>query len=86
MAEETRTVSRSEPIFKASMQWRRIKAHFFVVLGLLSVLLGVVTLLVLLADVIIQSTGWLDWQFLPASTRVFRNVPGLRRYSSARSI
>ena len=85
MAEETGTVSRGAPVFGASMKWRRFKAHFFVALGLLSVLLGVLTLVVLLVDVIGQSAGWIDWQFfhqlrLPFSragryqSRVFRHA------------
>ena len=85
MAEETGTESRGAPVFGASMKWRRFKAHFFVALGLLSVLLGVLTLVVLLVDVIGQSAGWIDWQFFTSFDSRFPERAGIKAAFSARS-
>ncbi|MBI2832784.1 MAG: phosphate ABC transporter permease PstA [Chloroflexi bacterium] len=55
---------RNGSAFKRHLKLRKIKGGLFSTLFLGSTLVGTLVLIVLLADVLRDSAGWLDWQFL----------------------
>ncbi|MBI4267795.1 MAG: phosphate ABC transporter permease PstA [Chloroflexi bacterium] len=52
------------PVFQRHLKVRRIRGSLFSVIFLGTTLFGVLVLMVLIADVLRDGAGWLDWQFL----------------------
>jgi len=57
---------------------RRIHGGIFRVLGLLSIAIALGTLIVLLVDVVGDSRGWLDWQFMTSFDSRFPASAGIK--------
>lgn len=55
---------RNRSVFKQKLKARKILGNFSHVIFMLSTMVGTFFLIVLLADVLKDGSGWLDWQFL----------------------
>jgi phosphate transport system permease protein len=53
-----------EDVFRANLTGRKIRGNIFVVLGILSVFVGLLTLLVLVVDLLVRGVPWLGVDFL----------------------
>jgi phosphate transport system permease protein len=77
MAMETRSLGRSAQ-FTASTAARRVRGLLFAALGLLSITIGLLTLLLLLGNVLRDGLPWLDWQFLNSFDSRFAARAGIK--------
>lgn len=65
-------------IFRPNMAARKAKGYIFTGLGILSILIGIGTLVVLLGDVLVRGLPWLDLQFLDSFDSRFAERAGLK--------
>lgn len=78
MATSTPTVPAPSRIFHLNLGARKLRERVFIILGLISILIGLGTLLVLILDVLINGAPWLDWQFLTSFDSRFAERAGLQ--------
>jgi phosphate transport system permease protein len=65
-------------MFQANIGARRLRGHIFVVVGLLSIALGLGALVILVGDVLVRGWPWLDWQFLNSFDSRFAERAGIK--------
>lgn len=84
MATTTETLGRSA-LFRTNLAARKLRGAIFVALGLLSIVIGLATLAVLVADVVFTGLPWLDWGFLNSFDSRFSARAGIKAalYGSA---
>jgi phosphate transport system permease protein len=78
MATSTPAVPAPARTFRTNLGARKLRERFFTGLGLISILIGLGTLLVLILDVVINGASWLDWQFLTSFDSRFAERAGLK--------
>ena len=73
------------PRFKANLAGRKLRGAVFVALGLCSIVVGLATLALLVADILQKGLPWLDWQFLDSFDSRFATRAGIKAalYGSA---
>ena len=73
------------PRFKANLAGRKLRGAVFVALGLCSIVIGLATLALLVADILQKGLPWLDWQFLDSFDSRFAARAGIKAalYGSA---
>ena len=64
--------------FRTNIKARKLKGTVFSVLGVLSVVVGLATLIALIADILGRGAGWLDWQFLTSFDSRFALRAGIK--------
>lgn len=64
--------------FRSNLTARKIKGHIFVGLGLLSIVIGLGTLVVLIIDVLIDGLPWLSWDFINSFDSRFASRAGIK--------
>ena len=74
----TPTVPAPSRIFHLNLGARKLRERVFIILGLISILIGLGTLAVLILDVLINGAPWLDWQFLTSFDSRFAERAGLQ--------
>ncbi|MGH2586488.1 MAG: phosphate ABC transporter permease PstA [Dehalococcoidia bacterium] len=77
MAGNAQTIGRTA-VFKANLAARKIRGTIFVILGLLSIVIGLGMLALLLFDVLRSGITWLDWQFLDSFDSRFAERAGIK--------
>jgi phosphate transport system permease protein len=77
MTAEVRTLPKSA-LFGANLAARKLRGAIFVALGILSILIGLGTLLLLIGDVLRLGLPWLDWQFLDSFDSRFSARAGIK--------
>jgi phosphate transport system permease protein len=84
MTTATETLGRSA-LFRSNLAARKLRGAIFVALGLISIVIGLATLAVLVADVLFTGLPWLDWQFLNNFDSRFASRAGIKAalYGSA---
>ena len=65
-------------IFRVSQTMRHSRSAFFIVIGLLAIILAMGVLAFLVIDVLLRGAGWLDWQFLTSFDSRFAERAGLK--------
>jgi phosphate transport system permease protein len=65
-------------LFRPNLAARKLKGRLFAVLGIISILIGLGTLVALLGDVLIRGLPWLDLQFLDSFDSRFAERAGLK--------
>lgn len=68
----------TKPVFTPNLQLRRFRQIFFAGLGVLAILVGLGTLLLLIVDVIRNGAPWLSWRFLTNPDSRFAEEAGMR--------
>lgn len=68
----------AEEMFRPNLAGRKAKGYIFAGLGILSILIGIGTLVVLLGDVLVRGLPWLDLQFLNSFDSRFAERAGLK--------
>lgn len=77
MATETRALV-GGAMFRPNIAVRRVRGTIFMVLGLMSVVVGLATLATLIGDVVARGAPWLDWQFLNSFDSRFAERAGVK--------
>jgi phosphate transport system permease protein len=77
MAVQVRTLPKSA-LFGANLVARKLRGAIFVALGILSILIGLGTLLLLIGDVLQAGLPYLDWQFLDSFDSRFAGRAGIK--------
>lgn len=65
-------------LFKANLAARKLRGNIFVAVGLLSILIGLGTLVILVVDVFVRGWPWLDLQFLDSFDSRFAERAGIK--------
>lgn len=69
---------RSPAVFRPNLALRKLKGAVFTGLGVLSIIIGLGTLIVLLIDVVREGAPLLDWQFLSSFDSRFAEQAGIK--------
>lgn len=67
-----------ETMFRPNLAARKVKGRLFGALGIISILIGLGTLVTLLGDVLVRGLPWLDLQFLDSFDSRFAERAGLK--------
>jgi phosphate transport system permease protein len=63
--------------FRPNMRVRKARSYIFVGLGMGSILVGLLTMVVLLVDIVAKGLPWLDWQFITSFDSRFAERAGI---------
>ncbi len=77
MASSTQA-ARGGAAFHTNLATRRLKGALFVALGLAAVGIGLLTLLTLIIDVVVDAVPWLSWDFITSYPSRFAEESGIR--------
>ncbi|MDP9380782.1 MAG: phosphate ABC transporter permease PstA [Chloroflexota bacterium] len=77
MASSTQ-VAHGGATFRTNLATRRLKGALFVALGLAAVGIGLLTLLTLIIDVVVDAVPWLSWDFITSYPSRFAEESGIR--------
>jgi phosphate transport system permease protein len=65
-------------MFRANLAARKLRGNIFSVLGIISILIGLGTLITLVVDVVVRGWPWLDLQFLDSFDSRFAERAGVK--------